>query len=422
MLTSSAPRLWHLVLFVAAAFPALAEEHSSAATLAAEPRGEEEKKTNATNASMPWLNEPHEDVPVEDAVDILGWAGDDPVQVYYGEFLMSSWLTERAAWLEEGQKDKWNCYHSGLGFLNTRTRERSLFDFTPVDPSSVYNMVLPLPNMTSLWRALVLGEVNFWYRDDARVHAHKGWNHQYTKFVRLGRINGSIFNAYARLMAEEFAPRFKAFRPMEVATQAQTLSAAHGVALRSFMCHDFVMESLWALYKLGARYTFTPPIHRDHVFLYVDGYEPVEPNDRRMARRQLRFLRSLVPYAEAVKGSFISTRSTLTKLWKLGIPVFFRNHEGDFRLHMVPPFVNYCYIPMKLPPNHYDPFMAEKLCALGFEANMTNKSAIWPSGHLLAAEERMDQPEIFMSFCLILLSSLVMGAFPSAVQARTKLE
>lgn len=400
MIIRSDPGRWKVLALAAAFFLALAEPSEG------EDVGREDNEAVGER-------DDYIPVPVDKMVEVLGWADDDPVTVFYSEYLMASWLLQRAPW---------NVYHSGLAFVNNRTGNKSMYDFAPQDTSSVMGVVLPYPNISSLWRAVVLGEVDFVYNDNGHVHTHLGWGRQFEKYEKLSVINGSVFNAYAHRIAVDLAPRFTTFRPVEVATQAPTLNAEHGVALRSLMCHDFVADSLWVLYELGARYTFKPKIYRDHVIMYADEYKRVKHDDKRMVRKQLRYLRSLEPYMAAIKSEFTNSRVSLIALWKLGMSTFFRSPDGDHLLHLVPPFINYCYIPLALPPVHYNPFAREKLCALGMQSNLTNTSALWPVGHLLAVEERMDELEVFTSFFMIVLSSLVMGAFPSAVQARAKLD
>lgn len=406
----------HLVLLftalaIASADPATDETLEETTNNHAMDLADDMEHANATDSGRtpkPWENatDPYKKVPVFDLERKLGWEDGDPITVFYAEYLMASWLLQRAPW---------NCYHSGLAFVNNRTGKKAIMDFVPDDTSSVMNMVLPLPTMADQVRALVFGEVEFKYRDGAQVLAHTGWGGKYEKFERLGVTNGSVFNAYVRKMVSDFAPRYRAFRPVEVASQTLN-TTEHGVALRSFMCHDFVTDSLWVLYNLGARYEQTGEMFRDHVIMYVDGYTKLDDSDRRMARKQLRWLRSLEPYMADVRQEFTNSRVALIGIWKLGVSAFFRNPDGDYVLRLVPPFINYCYLPVALPPVHHDPFISHKLCALGMEANLTNTSAKWPMGHLLAVEDRMDHPQVFISFGLILLSSVVMGAAPAAAQ------
>jgi len=75
---------------------------------------------------------------------------------------------------------------------------------------------------------------------------------------------------------------------------------------------------------------------------------------------------------------------------------------GDYHaVKLTPPFLNYCYLPLAIPPAVYEPFGSVKLCALGMEANATNQTTPFPLGHLLAVEGNLDHPEVFLMLFLI---------------------
>ncbi|CAJ1439982.1 unnamed protein product [Effrenium voratum] len=68
------------------------------------------------------------------ARELLHWEDSSKIEVYYGEFLLAQWVLDRAPW---------NAYHSGLAFLNKDTGEKCLYDYSPVDTSSVMKMLMP---------------------------------------------------------------------------------------------------------------------------------------------------------------------------------------------------------------------------------------------------------------------------------------
>lgn len=336
------------------------------------------------------------------------WQADDPIEVFYGEFLLAQWILD---------KSPWNAYHSALGFKNNRTNEKVLFDYTPVDTSSVMNMVMPHIQMRSVWRALLLGDWQFEYKDAARTEFFRGWPNSYTNFVRVGHTNGTVFQGFADWVIHDFVPRHSAFQPIEVAdvnlanaARASSVKAAQMTIVRSRMCHDFVTDSLWFLYEAGATLQADDIIFRDHIIMYADKVKKAGPFIGHTKRRFGRYWRVVALFLEGIKSQFTYARTALLAGWKLGIPVFLHDEWQDYEIELAPPFLNYCYLPLAIPPDRYNPFAATKLCALGMEANITNTSAPLPWGPLLAVEERLDQSVPALSLAAVVLAVAVASA------------
>merc|ERR1712039_426409 len=114
-------------------------------------------------------------------------------------------------------------------------------------------------------------------------------------------------------------------------------------------------------------------------------------------------------YLEQIKEQFTHARAALIVGWRLGLPVFLHAHSQEHHILLEPPFLNYCYLPLAIPPEVHDPFAAMKLCALGMEANLTNNTVPWPMGDLLSIEEHLDRSEVFPAFLLVVISALVFG-------------
>jgi len=332
------------------------------------------------------------------------WQDSDTIDVFYAEFLLAQWVLNHAPW---------NAYHSALAFQHIGTEARALYDYTPLDTSSVMNMVLPEVNYSSLWRASVLGEVTFTWRDGAKVQFHTEWPEQYTSFVRLGSINGSMYRKFAAWVKDDFVPNHTAFQPTEVA-YAYGTNPTNKVLIRSRMCHDFVTDSLWVLYNAGARMHPEGSIFRDHIIMYAEAVEPAHDlvKTKRGARKWMRYLRTLFMYLAEIKEQFTSAREALVVGWKLGMEVFVHDEHKEYLVRLVPPFLNYCYLPLAIPPELHDPFGQTKLCALGLVANTTNTSAPWPLGPLMSVEERLDRPEVLVSFILVILAVFIGGKSP----------
>mmetsp|Transcript_23223 Transcript_23223/g.54372 ORF Transcript_23223/g.54372 Transcript_23223/m.54372 type:complete len:184 (+) Transcript_23223:135-686(+) len=175
------------------------------------------------------------------------------------------------------------------------------------------------------------------------------------------------------------------------------------------MCHDFVTDALWVLYRGGARLKAEDVIFRDHIIMYATAVDIASTllQTRRGTRMRLRYLRLLALYLEDIKQQFTAARNVMVAAFRLGIPIFLHNEFKDYRVHLVPPFLNYCYLPLAIPPDVHNPLGSMKLCALGMEANLTNATVPLPWGPLLAAEERLDRPDVLMSLLLVVAASLL---------------
>jgi len=338
------------------------------------------------------------------------WQPDDPIDIYYCEFLLAQWVLDHAPW---------NAYHSAMGFKNNRTNETALFSFSPVDTSSVMNMVMPHIFMDSLWKSLIFGVALVEYKAGARMEFYPHWPDSYTNFVKVGRASGTMFRNFTDWVIDVFSPKHSEFQPIEVADVNRAVLATGSnneqqtmTIVRSRMCHDFVTDALWFFYEVGARLKADDVIFRDHIIMYASAVEEIGPiGAGREKRRFLRYWRLIGLFLAGIKSQFTYARSALIAGWRLGLPVFLHDQWQDYEIHLVPPFLNYCYLPLAIPPQMHNPFATTKLCALGLEANATNTSAPTPWGPLLAVEERLDKPIPLLGFAAVVFAA---SAFASA--------
>merc|ERR550534_2673201 len=200
-------------------------------------------------------------------------------------------------------------------------------------------------------------------------------------------------------MRTEYMPKHNAFSPVEIA------AADGSTSLRSRMCHDFVTDALWVLYENGVNLSVTEPVFRDHIIMYSSKMSPVDQKVwyTRGKRQWMRYLRTLYLFIEGIKEQFTFARAALVVVWKAGVPAFLHTPGQDYEVTLVPPFLNYCYLPLAIPPEKHDPFGSMKLCALSMTANLTNESIPLPWAPLLAAEERLDQPVAMVSMLLVIV-------------------
>eukprot|EP00434_Breviolum_minutum_P017202 symbB.v1.2.015187.t1/scaffold1044.1/size142232/8 len=313
------------------------------------------------------------------------WESSDTVEVYYGEFLLAQWVLERAPW---------NAYHSGLAFLNKDTGEKCLYDYSPVDPSSVMKMLMPEIDASS-YLSVFLGDYRLRWSDHARTQLELNWPSNYERFVRIGVLTGKTFIKFTDWVASSYAPQHHSFQPLEVAD-----INSRSFLVRSTMCHDFVTDGLWFLYNHGAKLKADEHVFRDHIIMYATSVDNVTTSSHNMRRWQ-RYLRQLELSLERIRKQFTFAREALLWNWRLQLPSFLRSEYQNYSITLAPPFLNYCYLPLALPPEVHDPFGETKLCALGLQANTTNSTAPWPYGTLLTVEERLDRWEVLVSVLLV---------------------
>eukprot|EP00927_Polykrikos_kofoidii_P012354 TRINITY_DN15326_c0_g1_i3.p1 TRINITY_DN15326_c0_g1~~TRINITY_DN15326_c0_g1_i3.p1 ORF type:complete len:469 (+),score=37.74 TRINITY_DN15326_c0_g1_i3:75-1409(+) len=328
-------------------------------------------------------------------LELFDWQRDDVVEVYYGEFLLSAWIVGHSPW---------NAFHSGLAFRNNRTGRKMLLEFTPDDTSSVTKLVVPEVRLkSSLWRAAMLGEVDFGWRDGGHMAFHNSWPEWFTSTTLLGLHSGAtLFNLISWVITD-YIPRFSHFNPLELVRPQDPSAGGKTTLLRSRMCHDFVTDALWVLYNLGASLDPNVNVFRDHIIMYGEIMESIADisSSADARKRELRYLRGLDMFMEDMRQEFTHARTALLSLWRLRVPVFLRDEQDVYhRVKLLPPFLNYCYLPLAIPPKVHNLFDDDKLCALGMRANLTNFTTPWPQGALLAAEERVDHPKPFAAVLL----------------------
>lgn len=371
-----------------------------------------EKKEHADEANNDDDDEEDEmkQLNVFKARELCPWAGSGHIEVYFGEFLLASWVLNKAPW---------NAYHSGLAFVNNESGQKCLYDFSPADVSSVMNMLIPQvdgPNGAST----LLGDFRMAWKDQARTQLDTQWPDNYERFVKLGVINGTLFHIFTDWVASDFAPVRKSFQPLEV-TLANGESAPRSadsagidwgpVAVRSTMCHDFVTDALWVFHRHGVVFKPETQVFRDHIIMYAKSASNASDLvDSYIGRRKwLRYLRQLYLSLAKIRKEFTHAREALVWTWRLGLPTFLHAGNSDYHLELMPPFLNYCYLPLAMPPVVHNPLGDLKLCALGLVANTTNTTAPWPWGVLLETEERLDHYEI--------IGALLLAGFIAALVA-----
>eukprot|EP00747_Dinoflagellata_sp_TGD_P197501 gnl/TRDRNA2_/TRDRNA2_68932_c0_seq1.p1 gnl/TRDRNA2_/TRDRNA2_68932_c0~~gnl/TRDRNA2_/TRDRNA2_68932_c0_seq1.p1 ORF type:complete len:430 (+),score=90.01 gnl/TRDRNA2_/TRDRNA2_68932_c0_seq1:142-1290(+) len=336
-------------------------------------------------------------------VDNVAPFGDnDDVEVFYTEFLLASWVLDHAPW---------NAFHSGLAFINNATGRKVLYDYTPEDPSSVMKMIIPKLQQENLWKALVLGEVHLFWDNEAHVQHYPYWPANYSNYVRLGKTKGKVFNRFAHWVNDSFRPTHATFDAVEALVVGENSNPkSKDFTIRSCMCHDFVTDSLWELYNAGMAMEAEDHIFRDHIIMYAKEIEPVSLGFGHFGRQRLRYFRTLHLFVESVKVQFTYARDAIISNWKMGIPVVLRSRNQEYRVWPTAPFLNYCYLPLAIPPKVADPLGDQKLCALPMQARIDNITVPFPMGALLAVEQQLDRGASVITLVLVAFIAAVVGS------------
>merc|ERR1711957_587369 len=183
--------------------------------------------------------------------------------------------------------------------------------------------------------------------------------------------------------------------------------------LGSNMCHDFVTNALSALYRDGVTLKPENLLFRDHIIVYGKTITKVDDmmSNPFHKRSMLRFYRTCLLYLEKIKQQFTFGRETLVSVWKLGIPAVVYTQQTYYAVELAPPFLNYCYLALAIPPEKHDPLTTNKLCALSIEADFTNSTVPVPFALELGVEEQLDQPEVVISFILVAAAAALPALF-----------
>lgn len=292
--------------------------------------------------------------------------------------------------------------------VNNSTGAKILFDYCPEDVSSVMRMLVPQVQEKSRWRSLLLGDLNVTWANKASVKFFRKWPKSYENLVRIARTTGKVANSFADWVRHEFAPTHTTFDPLEV-------MLTNGTYVRSTMCHDFVTDSLWVLYRKGVRLGASEPIFRDHIIMYAQAIQPIPSEEKTIRHRRefMRYLRLLRFFYTRIADQFTYGREALIINWKIGLPTYLRTKGVDWRVQITPPFLNYCYLPLAIPPKKHSLKDGNKLCALAMEANITNTSVgiertpVGLEPGALTAEGRLDSDEAFGAIALVTFAAVL---------------
>merc|ERR1719161_2820935 len=101
---------------------------------------------------------------------------------------------------------------------------------------------------------------------------------------------------------------------------------------------------------MGAVFKVKQYIFRDHIIFYSDGFEYVDYDDFFVKRGLLRYFRAFQIHLSKIKQQFTYAREMIIIAWKMGISPYTYAEKRYIRINVVEPFLNYCYLPLAIPP------------------------------------------------------------------------
>lgn len=219
------------------------------------------------------------------------------------------------------------------------------------------------------------------------------------------KVNGSTIGFYLDWVKKTWAPGRGTFECLEIHEPADKRRVGD-----SQMCHDFVNASLWWMYQEGG-VSFKPerPIFRDHIVLFARGgledvvhhehaTEDSKGKDSKKglssgadgeleaaqgpgwlaAWRSRRKVQRFFGFAGVSLGrhiaSFANLRGLIAAAKVAQVDTYVYHRERYKRVVLESPFINYCYLPLKIPPAEADIFGKVKRCALPLEFNASNNN------------------------------------------------
>lgn len=168
------------------------------------------------------------------------------------------------------------------------------------------------------------------------------------------------------------------------------------------------------LYRQGVSFQSEAMIRREHIIMYGEAAETVDLSGGKLARQRARYLRGLNLWMDHIKAEFHVIRQAMHGIHNHGLHAFIRQNGIDFRVKLLPPFINICYTYIAFPPrikNSAD----EKKCFGGHSVlyrqhtrrHVNQQGNLpFPWGDMLEAEEHIDQPGMFTTMLLTIAMAM----------------
>ena len=305
---------------------------------------------------------------------------DTEYEMLYLEFVMASWNLSGTPW---------NAYHSAIalrpmhinmdGSKSDYDHEALVADYSPEETDEIRHVVHPdLLKVDQTFMDKVLRTIfpytfnvdkskyELLWNNKANVQVETGIDHErYTNITSLGYTSGRAVNLLSQWI-RTYNKTHDTFEPLELAI------AGEGTVITSQICHDFITDALWVLYEDDST-TFDPENHvfRDHIVLYASEMEEVDS-----IHDDVDIWQDIVNYYEEIKRhmgiiniEFTYARTFFSLISIRGINSYIYKGTGGYdrgysKFKLASPFINYCYMPLYMPPERADIFTSPRHCAL----------------------------------------------------------
>ena len=337
---------------------------------------------------------------------------DDVLEVYYMEHVLAAWVLESAPW---------TAFHSGIGFKNMRTGGRYTVDYIPMRVNSVHYVLVPImkPHYpTDTWEGMFqnwwYGHADFEWLNDGAVMFYNDWPSKYENFTKLGTVTGAQYQRYMA-WAEKYNESHVTFDPVEIVIEGKDpKNATRRVTsqrVSSRMCHDLVGDSLWYFYDdMGVTFKPEKPVYRDHIILFGSKFKEVDISDPVQLTAVTNYFKMYYEFLPLIEKEFTNIRGMLVNSEAGGLEPFLYIGQKYYRVTMADPFVNYCYMPMPMPPRRPNFFEDPSFCALETKVSTNSTRNFMQAGAetvRLAFKLSLLNPAQFIPYVLGLIALIV---------------
>ncbi|KAF4672399.1 hypothetical protein FOL46_009027 [Perkinsus olseni] len=328
---------------------------------------------------------------------------DDVIDIYVGEYKVAAWFVSMAPW---------NIYHGGLQFKCRRTNYMYTIDYNAKFDSNITHFLVPtekyegqldddgFPTGPEVMRAvrtlasLVTGESPDYSEDHMKnltkfeygwtfikalrmalsgeccptihwpnldlsgdmipglewrnfgiLRFRDFWPKEYSSRALVGNMTGQQFDSFKRWFIEDWA------RPRDTFDPVTVIQVESGERIwMSRMCHDLVEHGLKQMVEMGVSIDKTEWSRRLQMSVYVNYIKPLDVRGNSFDRRAVvRFLRLYMSFIPQMREQFIHSRDMLRKALAMGLMPVGYFMGSYYELDIVPPLINYCYIPLNMP-------------------------------------------------------------------------
>lgn len=333
---------------------------------------------------------------------------DDVIEVFYMEHVLAAWVLESAPW---------TAFHSGMGFHNKRTGAKYTVDYIPMRVNSVHYVLVPvmkphypMDTLAGKFKNWWYGHADFEWLNDGAVMFYNEWPSKYENFTKLGTVTGAQYRRYMS-WAEKYNESHVTFDPVEIVVEGRDpKNASRRITadrVSSRMCHDLVGDSLWYFYdNEGVTFKADKPVYRDHIILFGSKYEEVDIAVPEQLTAVTNYFKMYYEFLPLIEKEFTNIRGMLINSEAGGLEPFLYIGKKYYRVTMADPFVNYCYMPMPMPPRRPNFFEDPSFCALETKVSTNSTRNFMQAGAetvRLAFKLSLLNPAQFLPYLFVLV-------------------